>query len=218
VNSPAWLIRAAQEHVSALTNSTLTSECEKLVAVVRERCPDAFPHPLPPGGVGAPIDITPDEAAKVFGVAFSLAVAGGTTPASGDVVWTSGDDELLVHTGTVRLILTDGFAIVGIEVFTEQTGDVQVSVPFALGGPGSPLGFVVGTETVPRGPALVVHRWGTHLQGAAWQALVHSVAGVAAAAGADDQNQPLLPAALTATANGLTVLPQARHTFDRTAS
>jgi hypothetical protein len=46
---------------------------------------------------------------------------------------------------------------------------------------------------------------------------VHSVAGVAAAAGVDDQNQPLLPAALTATANGLTVLPQARHPFDRTA-
>lgn len=196
----------------------LTAECEKLVAVVRERCPDAFPRPLPPGGVGAPINITPDEAAKVFGVAFSLAVAGGTTPASGDVVWTSGDDELLVHTGTVRLILTDGFAIVGIGVFTEQTGDAQVSVPFVLGGPGSPLGFVVGTETVPRGPALIVQRWGTHLQGVAWQALVHSVAGVAAAAGVDDQNQVLLPAALTATANGLTVLPQARHTFDRTAS
>src|SRR6185437_2762033 len=99
-----------------------------------------------------------------------------------------------------RLILTDGFAIAGIGVFTEQTGDAQVSVPFVLGGPGSPLGFVVGTETVPRGPALIVQRWGTHLQGVAWQALVHSVAGVAAAAGVYDQNQVLLPAALTATA------------------
>ena len=216
MNLPSRLVSMAGERVNtARQRAVVNVECAKMVAAVRERCPDAFPPgSLGAGEVGAIINLTTDEATKVFSVAFADALqANGSNP----VVWSAGDDELLVLTADARLVTADGFAVVAVHVYTEQTGDAWVTVPFALGSATAPLGLVMGTESVPRGPALIVQRWGEHLQGVAWQALLHLASGVAAAAGVDDQNQPLLPAALTVSATGVGVLPQARHTFDRAA-
>jgi hypothetical protein len=216
VNLPSRLVSVAGEYVDAARlRAAVDVECATMVAAIRKRCPDAFPPgPLGAGEVGAIVDLTTDEATKVFSVAFADALqANGSSP----VVWSAGDDELLVFTADARLVTADGFAVVAVHVYSEQTGDAQITVPFALGSATAPLGLVMGTESVPRGPALIVQRWGEHLQGAAWQALLHLASGVAAAAGVDDQNQPLLPAALIVSVTGVGVLPQARHTFDRAA-
>jgi hypothetical protein len=192
----------------------LDLECQRLVDALRERCPDAFiAEPLQAGAVAPEVSLTADEGAALYQVAF--AEAAGDGGAAGDVVWTAGDSELLVHAGSVRLLLRDGFALVAVGVFCDQTNDVEVVVPFALGRPGAPLGLVMATEPVPRGPTAVVQRWGEHIVAVAWDALVQVTAGIAAAAGVDDQSQALLPAAVTAGQGGLTVLPQARHAFDR---
>lgn len=217
MNLPSRLVAAVHRCLAELLDDLITAECRHLLHELREHCPQLCPEPLGPGEVASAVTVPAASAAAVFAIAFEHAV-GGDAAGPDPVVWSSGDDELLVHPGQVRLVLTDGFAIVGIPLYTEQTGDVQVSVPFAVGSPRAPLGMVIGTEAVPRGPAVIVQRWGSQLQAAAWQALVHLAAGIAAGAGADDQHQPLLPAAVNVTAEGLTVLPQARHAFDRTAS
>jgi hypothetical protein len=67
----------------------------------------------------------------------------------------------------------------------------------------------------PRGPLVVVRRWGDALTALAWQAVLNSIGGVTAAAGSDLDGAPLIPAALTASASGFAVLGQARHEIDR---
>jgi hypothetical protein len=106
--------------------------------------------------------------------------------------------------------------LVGIPVFSEQSGDAEVVISFAVGRPDAPTGLIMATEGLPRGPTVVVEKWGDQLVAAAWTALVEMSSGIAAAAGVDDQNQPLLPAALIADSKGITVTPQARHPIDRT--
>jgi len=115
----------------------------------------------------------------------------------------------------MRVVFKTGFALVGIAVYTEQTGDVEIVVAFALGKPGDPLGLVVATEKTPRGPSHIVEQWGDQLIAAAWDSLLRVATDVAATAGVDDENQPLLPIALTSGKTGLTITPQARHGFDR---
>jgi hypothetical protein len=187
------------------------------VGILRQR-PNAFAgRPLKAGEVAPEVPVNPEDCTMLYRIAF--AEAAGAEPAaleaSDGVVWTRGENELLVRPDGVRLLLRDGFALVSIPVFCEQTGDVEVVVPFALGRPGAPLGLVMATEPVPRGPAVVVECWGEHLVGAAWDALVHLAARVAAAAGGDHQPEALLPASLVASTSGLVVLPQAQHSFDR---
>jgi hypothetical protein len=209
------LLTASREVVQR--SAVLDADCTNLLATVRARCPAAGALlPLPPSQVGAAVPLTPDEAQRVYSLAFADAAApGGVATGAGTVVWASGEDELLVQVNAVRLVLTEGFTMVEIPVFTEQSNDVNVVVPFAVGTDSSPLGLIMATETVPRGPAVIVQRWGEHLTAAAWQALVHVASGIAAASGTDQENQPLLPASLSASAGGLTVLPQATHAFDR---
>jgi hypothetical protein len=147
--------------------------------------------------------------------AFAQAAGAGAGQAAADgIVWVRGEDELLVEPAGARLVLRPGFVLACIPAFCVETGEVEIVVPFAVGRPDAPLGLVMATEPVPRGPAAVVERWGDHFVAAAWAALVRLGAGVAAAAGIDDKSQVLLPAALVASTDCLTVLPQAQHIFD----
>jgi len=77
--------------------------------------------------------------------------------------------------------------------------------------------MVIATESVPRGPAAIVDRWGDALTAAAHRALITLTQNIAGAAGEDVDGVPLLPAALQASPDGLEILPQARHAFDRKA-
>jgi hypothetical protein len=128
-----------------------------------------------------------------------------------------GDNELLVRPSKMRVVFRAGFVLVGIAVHTEQSGDAEVVVPFAVGARDQPLGLIVSTEAIPRGPAEIVEPWNEQLIAAAWDALLRVAASAAAAAGVDEDHLPLLPIAFVADDNGLTVTPQARHRFDQIA-
>jgi hypothetical protein len=191
----------------AVAGTPLDAECAQAVAAVRRRCPQAFSgEPLRPGQVAPPVPLTLEQAQALVRAAF------GAAPA---FVWTAGEDELLVRAAAVRLLIRDGIVLLSVPVFTDQTGDAEVVVPFAVGREQAPIGLSMATEPVPRGPSIVVERWGGELVAACWQALVRVAGAVAGAAGVDVTSQPLLPVSLQATPDGLVVLPQARHAFDR---
>jgi hypothetical protein len=119
----------------------------------------------------------------------------------GQVVWTDGDAELLVRADAARVRCVDGAVLVGLPVYTDQTGEAEVVLAFAVG-----AGLRMAAERPPRGPDTVVDRWGEALLAAGWDALVAVAAGVAAAGnGSGGTPGPARPVALAATADGLTV-------------
>jgi hypothetical protein len=211
-------LSAIREELLDLALDLLDPTCRQLAEEFRERCPGAVPVRLPPGATAPPATVSAHHAVALYRIAFAAAAqVPSTAPAGAAVVWADGEHELLVYPDQVRVLFHDGFVLVGITVYTEQTGRVEVSVPFAVGSESAPAGLMIATEPVPRGPALVVERWGDQLIAAAWQALVHLAGGIAAAAGADTGGGTLIPAALTATATGLAVLPQATPRTPATA-
>jgi len=200
--------------VTAVALELLDPACRQLVEELREKCPDALacaPVKLPPGATAPPVVIDPKRSAALFTIAFTAAARApaGAAGQAAAVVWADGEHELLVYPGRTRVLFQDGFVLVGVAVFTEQSGAVEISVPFAVGRASAPTGLMIATEPVPRGPALLVERWGDQLIAAAWQALLYVASGAAAAAGTDSTGQPLIPAAVAAGDTGLTVLPQA---------
>jgi hypothetical protein len=173
---------------------------------------------LPPGEVAEPVTI---EAGLVQQLA-RLAALGAAgidgpegQPTAPGVVWVDGDRELFVLVTEVQVALAPGVVAVTIPVQCDQTGPTQVHVSFAVGTSKRPLGMVAASEQRPRGPRAVVDVWGDALLAFAWQVVLDVAAGTAAHAGQDTAGAFLLPAALASTRNGLTVLPQARHGFDR---
>jgi hypothetical protein len=195
----------------------LTSAARHVTSAISEQVRDvaAIPggKPLPPGATAPPVQLPPQQSGAMFVTSFVATVGGpaaaSPTGAPPAVVWRDGEHELLISPGRARLLLQDGFALVGIFVYAEQTGAVEIAVPFAVGRPSAPTGLMIATEPVPRGPALLVERWGDQLIAAAWHALLTLAAGVAAAAGTDTGGAPLIPVSLIASPDGLTVLPQA---------
>jgi hypothetical protein len=172
--------------------------------------------PIPPGQVAPDVSIPARDVHVRLQRAF--ATAAGSASGAGDaqdVVWADGGNELLVRPSRIRVAFERGFALIVIPVSTEQTGDVEIVVPFALGKPGEPTGLIAATESSPRGPAQIVDVWGDPLIAAAWDALLRVSIDAAAAAGIDEDHELLLPGALVADTRGLTVTPQARHGFDR---
>jgi hypothetical protein len=129
------------------------------------------------------------EASDRYRTALGRAVAPGVDDAQSTVVWEDADAELVLHPSRARIACDDGLVKVLIPVYTEQTDEADILVPFAVGRPDAPAGLIMATETRPRGPHMVVDRWAEPLLAAAWEALV----GVAVDAAA-----PARPAALSA--------------------
>jgi hypothetical protein len=201
---------AIREELLDLALDLIDPTCRQLAEELRERCPGVVPVRLPPGATAQPTTVSARHAAPLYATAFAAAAqVPSTAPAGTAVVWADGEHELLVYPDRVRVLFRAGLVLTGITVYTEQTGTAEITVPFAVGSKSAPAGLMIVTEPVPRGPAIVVERWGDQLIAAAWQALVYLAGGIAAAAGTDHSGASLIPVALTANAAGLTVLPQA---------
>jgi hypothetical protein len=190
-------------------DTPLSAECKRLLALVKERCPDLLPRdPLPAGTVGPEVTLNAPELAP-------LVTAAADPDRRGAIVWTLGDSELQVHTAKVSTRLERGLVIVSIPVRCEETGSSRIDVPFAVGDDERPAGMFAATELRPRGPVVITGLWGEALVAYAWKILLAVAAGIAEGAGRDADGAGLIPAAIATSRESVTVLTQARHGFDR---
>jgi hypothetical protein len=199
--------------------------CRLLMDLLRRHCPDLLPRePLKPGEASTPIPVQPRETSRLISMAARQAVIesisddipGDPARLPASVLWQEGADALLVDLAGIDVRIADGLVTVVIPVRCDQLreGRDVVQIDFVVGTPDRPTGLLAAT-TEPRGPRDVVRRWGGALTALGWQAMLDAVGGLAAAAGRDTDGATLIPVALTATGNGLAVIPQARHQADR---
>jgi hypothetical protein len=185
--------------------------CRVLSKVLRPICPERPEpgEPLPPGGVAPPVEI----AERRFQDRIRSALVPPEEPAS--VVWREADAEVIVHLARTRVRAGDGLVLVALTLECDQTGVAEVVVPFAVGTDERPAGLVAASEARPRGPAVLVDRWGEAIVATAWRALVDAATSVARERGSDLDGAPLRAGALVARNGGIAVVPQARHSFER---
>lgn len=198
----------------------ISAECTRLLEQIRKQCPGVLPaSPLPAGTVAPAIDVNVDQAMPLFPAAAAIA-AGidplSTAPAPASVKWQEGDHELLIYPSKVTARVTDGLIAVTIPVSCDQTGDTTVFVTFAVGSAKQPAGLIATTSARPSGPDVIVNAWQKPLVAFAWHVVLEVAANIAGAAGRDQDGSRLVPVALAASAKGLSIVPMARHTFDRT--
>jgi hypothetical protein len=194
----------------------LDDACKRLLAQVRERCPQLLPRdPVPHGTLTEPVTVDADAAQRV--VQLGVAAAAGLDPRverRGTVLWRKGDLQLLVRVSAVKSSFEDGVVEIAIPVACdEERGTVVVT--FAVGGPQRVAGLLAATHDRPRGPATIVTLWSDELIALAWHGLLEAISGLAGAAGRDVDDAALIPGALAVANGALTVLPMARHAFDR---
>jgi hypothetical protein len=165
-----------------------------------------------PGAVAAqPLRVPVADAQKVLAATERL-VADLPAGASGDVVWTQGASELLVHTGAVTIACAPGVVSVSIPVACDQVPrGATVVVPLAVGTAARPAGLVMSSFTQPAGPASVTAVWAQALTAFAWESLIHLAQELAAVAGKDHAGRSLVPAEIGAEKGLLIVLPMARN-------
>jgi hypothetical protein len=157
----------------------------------------------PPGAKR--IELDDGAATDIFRVALQGAAAPDEASPTDEVVWIDGDSELLVRPLQARLVCRDALVLVGIPVFSEQSGDAEIVVPFAVGAPG----LVMATESRPRGPEAIVRRWGEPLIAAAWDALMAVAASLAAHGKANAGGETRLPFELSVAPGKLRVITHA---------
>lgn len=124
------------------------------------------------------------------------------------ILWRDGDDELLLHVSRTRVAMAARLIVICIPVFTDQSGEAEVVVPFVTNTATDPVGLIAATETRPRGPAAVVDVFGESLVAVAWAALVNAAAAWTAAVGQKGSGIALVPAGLSATKFALRVSAQ----------
>jgi hypothetical protein len=193
--------------------SLLEYMCRLLLATVRKYCPEVIPgEPVAPGEVTPPIDVVTEKLQDLV----LAAVGVDDKRKRHQVVWEQAGSELLVHLKRTRVAVLDGLVLVGLTVESAETGRTEVTVPFAVGRTDRLAGMVVTTEPVPRGPEVIIDRWGEAITAAAWQILLDVVATLCARIGVDTTGTPLLPGAIVASKGSLRVVPQARHVHEVT--
>lgn len=171
------------------------------------------PHAMAAGELTESVFINVDAAHELITVAAKRSVGLYHATKRAEVVWTSGDSELAVSLDNVRIKTDRGLIHVTIPVRCDQTGGDEIEVLFAVGADDQPAGMYASTTRRPRGNPVIVQVWGDALVAHAWQCVLGMIAGVAGAVGKDARGNVLVPAELIANADGLRVVPMARHRF-----
>jgi hypothetical protein len=184
-----------------------------------------MPVPLQPGQTVETRRASPDEVRRLFPT--GLAVAAGYDPVALDpaspgkvapILWDSGEDRLVVHIDRSSVAVGDGFIDTVIAVQCDETQLASVVATFVTATMNRPAGFIFATEDRPRGPALIVDRWGDALVALAWRALVHVAASIAGGGGRDAYDRAFVASTVIATPDGLLVVPMVPHRFVNTAA
>ncbi|MEO8297830.1 MAG: hypothetical protein ABI574_08485 [Burkholderiales bacterium] len=207
---------ASPNRIASLARLPL--DAAALTGEIRRINPRLFAaQPLPAGGAGKEVSVSAKDLAVL--VRITALAACGLADASqreARVLWRSGGSDLLLQPGALRTQLADGVIALSLPVQCDQSGDALIHSSFFVGSRARPAGLLATTDERPRGPAAVVDVWGERLQAFAWRVLLELVTHIAAEAGRDADGAPLIPASLTALPAGISVLPMARHAFDRT--
>lgn len=171
-------------------------------------------RPLNEGELSRPIFLT----TKVLpGLLRTAAMRAAKLPQGrpSEVIWVQGERELALNLAGMNARLADGLIRVLIPVRTDQTGRGTVDVAFAVGTTNQPSGLYASAYRRPNGPPLIVEAWGESLVAFAWKCLLGLITGIAGASGKDARGDNLVPVELTASPNGITILPMARYRFSR---
>lgn len=129
-----------------------------------------------------------------------------------DVVWQAGASELLVRTDRLTVAVTTGLVSIGIPVSCDQLREeATVTVPLAVGTAQEVRGLFMSTFGTPEGPSVVTDVWAESLTAFAWESLLTLAQQLAAQAGRDPRNRPLVPVAIAAERGVLLVAPMARQ-------
>ena len=189
----------------------LSWQCRILLEILERACPGLIPPgPVPKGEATEPIDVETKHLEDL--VLSALGVEDKRR--RNQVIWEHAGSELLVHLKTARVAVLDGYVLIGVIVETVECDRVEITVPFAVGHPERLAGMVVTTEPTPRGPTLIIDRWGDALIAWAWQLLNDVIGALTARVGVDTEGVPLLPGATVASKGSLRVIPQAQHVFE----
>lgn len=167
---------------------------------------------LPPGTVAAHTLRVPVAAANRVLAATVRLVADLPAGSPGDVVWSRGEAELLVHTSGVSLACAAGLVSLSIPVACEELPQGgTVVVPIAVGSEERPAGLVMSAFARPLGPQIVTSVWSEALTAFAWEALLHLAQQLCGAAGHDQAGRVLVPASVGAARDVLVLQPMARN-------
>jgi hypothetical protein len=90
------------------------------------------------------------------------------------VVWSEHGDELQLDPDKLRVATHDRLILVAVPVSCKETKG-EATVAFACNPVKAPLGLVLATEATPRGPRLIVERWGEAITACAWVSLVEAL-------------------------------------------
>jgi hypothetical protein len=185
--------------------------CRLLEKAVHWACPEFTPahESLPPGAVADAVEIEDGRFERLARAAVAPAEEARS------MVWREADAEVVVHLDRTRVRARDGLVLIGLTLECDQTGVAEVVVPFAVGTDERAAGMVAATERKPRGPEVLVTRWGDAIIATAWRALVETADSIARERGSDLEGEPLRTGALSARSGQITVVPQARHVFER---
>lgn len=173
--------------------------------------PSGAPAPRVVPGQLRPIpDLERGRAERLFQSALVRVCGGDPRVAARGILWRDAGNEIVLHPARATLATGERLIVVAIPVYTDQTGDALVAIPFVTNAGDSALGLIAATETTPRGPAAVVDVFGDTLVAVAWAALVETAAAWAGAAGDAAGHGRLAPAGLSATKAALLVTAQGR--------
>ncbi len=92
------------------------------------------------------------------------------------VIWEEDGSELLIHCDSAIVTLKDGMATCSLDVECDQTGISEFVMTFCLGSKDILTNLSSTFEEAPRGPPLIVGRWGPVLQDVFWSGLLDIVA------------------------------------------
>jgi len=168
---------------------------------------------LAAGDVAQPVFLRPEQAGELMGAAARLAVGLFRPTQRTEAVWVRGESQLAVGLTGIRVTTQEGLLGVVLPVRCDQTGRAEVTVTFAVGSDEQPAGLFAAAHRRPAGPELIVSAWGENLVAFAWQCLLGLVSGVSGAVGKDGRGNLLVPAEVVANADGLRIVPMARHRF-----
>lgn len=142
------------------------------------------PTPVPEApGREVPDAVAPERLAPLLTPRLVGDTLDGTpAPSAPAVVWVDGGDEVVVHLDSLAVAVDDGVLLVRLDLETDETGRATLVVAFAVG-EDEDGGVLLTTEDRPRGPDVLVARWGDAVIEAAHAAVLDLAATHAAERG-----------------------------------